>query len=235
MKFTTSLVGSIVTYPRNLNSAIKVSTMQFTLQQTWLLSSINTHIQIHQDLDKRWILLGLLSDTSPVLHNVLDKEVISFSLCRIGRVGLVQQILDANKNLFHCNCRSPSTIFVEDRQADSSRGVDIRVEETRGKFTLWWFARVVFGELDCKWVVTPIPVSPSFTRDSALPYHQINRTIRECLWLSNETMGVILPPGFSFLGETATSNSSRHLSLSLSLSLSVFLSPSFVDENNATG
>lgn len=71
MKFTTSLVGSIVTYPMNLNPAIKVSTMQFTLQQTWLLSSINTHNQIHQDLDKRWILPGLLSDTSPVLHNVL--------------------------------------------------------------------------------------------------------------------------------------------------------------------
>ena len=51
------------------------------------------------------------------------------------------------------------TIFIEDRQADSSRGVDIRVEEILGKFTLGWFARVVFTEVDCEWVVTPLPVS----------------------------------------------------------------------------
>lgn len=38
----------------------------------------------------------------------LDKQMITFSLGRISRIWLVQQVLDTHKNLLHCDSWSPS-------------------------------------------------------------------------------------------------------------------------------
>ena len=69
------------------------------------------------------------------------------------------------------------TIFVEDRQANSSRGVDIRVEEALRKFTLWWFARVVFTKVDCDRIETTFPVSLQPLYAISVQCHQITENI----------------------------------------------------------
>lgn len=50
------------------------------------------------------------------------------------------------------------TILIEDRQANSSRRVDIRVEETLREFALRGFAWVVFTKMESKWEVATFPV-----------------------------------------------------------------------------
>lgn len=72
-----------------------------------------------------------LLDLLVVGSAVLTEEVVGFSLSgRLG-VGLVQQRLNAEKNLLDGDGGLPAFLFVENGQADGARGVDIGVEEGR--------------------------------------------------------------------------------------------------------
>lgn len=51
------------------------------------------------------------------------------------------------------------TIFIEYRQANSSRWIHIRVKETLREFTLWRLARVIFTEMHCQWEISTLPIS----------------------------------------------------------------------------
>lgn len=69
------------------------------------------------------------SDTSLVFHLVLLKEVVSLGLCgRLG-IGVVEKVLDTERNLLHRDGRLPTLLLVENRQADGARWVYIRVEQ----------------------------------------------------------------------------------------------------------
>lgn len=65
---------------------------------------------------------------------VLLKQIESVGLCWGFRVRLIKQRLDAEQDLFDCNCRLPALLLIQDRQADCARGVDVRMEQWRDKF-----------------------------------------------------------------------------------------------------
>ena len=78
------------------------------------------------------------------LHNSLDlrlvgwpillEQVVSISLSRGIRVGIVEEILNAEENLFDGNSWLPTFFLVQDREANCTRGVDVRVKERGNEF-----------------------------------------------------------------------------------------------------
>jgi hypothetical protein len=126
----------------------------------------------------RWrVELGLLPDTSLIFIWVLNKELICFSLCWVCWIWSIKELLDAHQNLFHCYCRSPTRVFIEDGEAYCARGINIRVKKACWKFALGWFTRIIFTEMNGDWKIATFPISPSFPRQSALPNHQIQYPI----------------------------------------------------------
>lgn len=70
-----------------------------------------------------------------VFYFIPLEEVVRLGLRgRLG-VGIVEQILYAQKDLLDGNGRFPGLVFVEDRKADGAGGVDIRMEQRRNEFT----------------------------------------------------------------------------------------------------
>lgn len=74
-----------------------------------------------------------LLDLLVVGSAILAEEVVGFSLSgRLG-VGLVQQRLNAEKNLLDGDSGLPAFLFVENGEADGAGGVDVGMEERRNK------------------------------------------------------------------------------------------------------
>lgn len=74
-----------------------------------------------------------LLDLLVVGSAILAEEVVGFSLSgRLG-VGLVQQRLNAEKNLLDGDSGLPAFLFVENGKADGAGGVDVGMEERRNK------------------------------------------------------------------------------------------------------
>lgn len=83
---------------------------------------------------RRWILPNDPLDLILVRRAILLEEVVRISLgWRVG-VGVIKQILNAEKNLLYGDRRFPALLFVQDRQADRARWINIRVEERWDKF-----------------------------------------------------------------------------------------------------
>lgn len=81
---------------------------------------------------------GILADDTLdsflILHLVSLEQVVRLGLGgRLG-IGVVQKILDAQEDLLDSDSRLPSLVFVEDRQADGTGWVDIRMEQRRDEF-----------------------------------------------------------------------------------------------------
>lgn len=109
--------------------------------------------------NNRRILLGLLPHLSLVFSRILNEQLVALSLCWIIWVWCIQKILNAHQKLLHCNSWSPPTVLVENRQANCSRRIHVRMEKPLWKLAFWRFARVIFTKMHCQWVVATIPIS----------------------------------------------------------------------------
>ena len=74
-----------------------------------------------------------------VLRAILLEQVVCFGLCGRLRVGIVQQVLDAQQDLFDGDGGLPRLFLVQDAEADGAGRVDVRVEERRHEFA--WTSR----------------------------------------------------------------------------------------------
>jgi hypothetical protein len=74
-----------------------------------------------------------LLDLLVVSSAVLAEQVVGLGLSRRLGIGLVQQRLDSEKDLFDGDGGLPAFLFVEDGQANSSGRVDVGVEERRNE------------------------------------------------------------------------------------------------------
>lgn len=83
---------------------------------------------------RRRILANYAPDALFVLDLVFLEQIVGVGLGgRLG-VGVVEQVLDAQKNLLDRDGRLPGLFLVENRQADGARGVDVGMEQRRDKF-----------------------------------------------------------------------------------------------------
>lgn len=78
---------------------------------------------------RRLILAHDSLDPPFVLSLVLLEHVVCLSLGRRFRVGVVQQILDAQQNLLDSNGWLPCLLLVQDGQTYRARRIDVGVEE----------------------------------------------------------------------------------------------------------
>lgn len=65
---------------------------------------------------------------------ILLKEIVGFSLSWRFGIRIVQQILNAKKDLLDCDRWLPSLLFIQDGQANRSRRINIWVEQRRYEF-----------------------------------------------------------------------------------------------------
>jgi hypothetical protein len=82
-------------------------------------------------LSRRRVLADQATDALLVLGAVLFEQVVCLSLSWGFGIGIVEEILHAEQDLFDRNRWLPRFLLVEDRQANSSRGVDVGMEEWR--------------------------------------------------------------------------------------------------------
>jgi len=87
---------------------------------------------------RRRVLLDNLLDLALIRSLVLLKEVERVGLSGTVRVGLVEQRLYTEQDLFDINSGLPAFFFVEDGQTDGAGWVDVRVEERRDKLACNW-------------------------------------------------------------------------------------------------
>jgi hypothetical protein len=67
-------------------------------------------------------------DLGLVCGAIFLEEVVGISLgWRVG-VGVIEEVLNTEKNLLDGNRRLPTLFLVQNRQADGTRGVDVGVE-----------------------------------------------------------------------------------------------------------
>ena len=78
---------------------------------------------------RRRVLLDDLLDLALVRRLVLFEQVERVGLRWALWVRLVEKRLDAQQDLFDVDGGLPAFFFVEDREADGARGVDVWVEE----------------------------------------------------------------------------------------------------------
>lgn len=80
------------------------------------------------------MILDDLPDLALIRRPVLAEQVIRIGLRGRIRVDLIEQHLNAEQDLLDGDRRLPGFLFVQDRETDSARGVDVRVEERRDEF-----------------------------------------------------------------------------------------------------
>ena len=80
------------------------------------------------------VLDGLTSNTSSVLALVVDEELVCFGLSGTVWVGVIEQVLDSNQDLFDGDCWAPSFLLVQNRQANGTGRVHVGMEQRRDKF-----------------------------------------------------------------------------------------------------
>ena len=103
-----------------------------------------------------WVVLHHAPNLSLVSRSILLEEIVGVRLRGRVRVGVVQEILDAEEYLSDRDGRLPALFLVQDREAHRTGRVDVRVEEWWREFT-WlalsapsleadnWWRRQTFG------------------------------------------------------------------------------------------
>ena len=81
-----------------------------------------------------WVLFDHLAHTFLISGSIFLENVVCICLRRRFGIGVVQQVLNSNENLLQCDRRAPGFFFIQDREANGARGIDIRVEEGRSEF-----------------------------------------------------------------------------------------------------
>ena len=92
-----------------------------------------SRVDLGSVLLRRRVVLDNLLDLALIRSLVLLKEVERVSLSGTVRVGLVEQRLYTEQDLFDVNSGLPTFLFVEDRQTDGAGWIDVRVKERRDK------------------------------------------------------------------------------------------------------
>jgi hypothetical protein len=72
--------------------------------------------------------------------------------------------------MVHILMKDSSTHLGEDRETDSSRGIDIGVEKGRNELALGGLGRIVLGEDHAEFVHTALPVGIGHSRDACFPF-----------------------------------------------------------------
>lgn len=83
-------------------------------------------------------LLSLCPYSLLVVHPVLTVNCVSFCLCWILNVWLIQQLLDPQKDLFDGDGGPPVFVLLQDGQTHGAGWIDVRVEYWWLKFAFWW-------------------------------------------------------------------------------------------------
>jgi hypothetical protein len=88
------------------------------------------------------VVLDDTADFPLILGLVPLEEVVGVGLCGRIRVGVVEQVLDAQGDLLNGDGGLPRLVIVEDGQADGTGRVDIGMEQRRDELALWRLCRV---------------------------------------------------------------------------------------------
>lgn len=125
--------------------------------------------------------------------------MIGLRLGGIRRIGLIEQLLNAEQNLFDRNRGAPVFLLVQNRQTDGARGKDVRMEEGRIEATLGRHRGIVVLEEDLHVVQATLPQGACLARNGTVPLLQIECAILLSSGLGHESKGMVFAPVFALL------------------------------------
>ena len=152
---------------------------------------------------------GLSPDPLLVLGPVLAIAGVGLGLGRILDVGVVEQVLDAEKQLFDGDGRPPILLLVQEREADRTRRIYIGVEKRWRKLHFGRSRGVVVLEDHLAPVHAPVPRRGLLAGNPVLPKHEIHGAVRILGGPGNEPEGVVFAPILALLGQSGLRDS-RH-------------------------
>lgn len=124
------------------------------------------------------ILKHLGPDFLIVFRLVVGEEHVRLALRGGGRVGRVQKVLYAEKDLLDGDGGPPPVVFGEDAKAHGAGGVDVGMEETRGELALGGLAGVILRELHGQGVEPEVPQRVLLSRNLTHPLEKVHRPAR---------------------------------------------------------
>jgi hypothetical protein len=87
-----------------------------------------------EHLLRSWVVSYNPLDLVLICSPILLEEVVCVSLSwRVG-VGVIEKVLNSEEDLLDGDGRLPALLFIQDRQADGARGIDVGVEERWDEF-----------------------------------------------------------------------------------------------------
>lgn len=87
-----------------------------------------------EHLLRSWVFSYNPLDLVLICSPIPSEEVVCVSLSwRVG-VGVIEKVLNSEEDLLDGDGRLPALLFIQDRQADGARGIDVGVEERWDEF-----------------------------------------------------------------------------------------------------
>jgi len=142
---------------------------------------------------------GLSAHALLVVGSVLAVGGVSLCLSRVLDVGIVEEILDADQELFDGDGRPPILVLVQETQADGSGWINVGVEQRRAELDLGRGGWEVLFENHVAFVEAAFPRSPLLSGNGKLPLHQVQGAVGVLGWAGDESEGVIFTPLLSLL------------------------------------
>ena len=87
-----------------------------------------------KDKSWRWVIFDNVLDFLVICVTIFFEQIIGLCLGWRIWIWVIEQVLDPEKNLLDCDGRLPAFFLIQDRKANSSRRVDIWMEQRRHKF-----------------------------------------------------------------------------------------------------
>lgn len=135
-----------------------------------------------------------------VFGAVLAIAGVGLGLSRILDVGVIEQVLDAQKQLLDGDSRSPILLLVQQGQTHRAGGVHIGVEQGRHELDLGRRGREIVLEDHLSAIHAVLPRGAFLARDAVLPKHEIQRPIGVLGGTGDESEGVVLSPRLALFG-----------------------------------
>jgi len=96
-------------------------------------------------------------DLSFVRCPILLEQVVCIRLGWRFGIGIIEQVLNADEDLPDGDCWLPTFFFVQDRETDCARRVDIWMEKRGREFAFWWLRRVFIRKRECELEQATLP------------------------------------------------------------------------------
>jgi len=134
-----------------------------------------------------------------VLGSVLLEDLERISLGRRFGIRIVEKVLDSQKNLLNGDGWLPCLLLVQNTEANGAGRIHVGMKQRRVEFAFGRLGGIFLRENHVQLEEAALPDGFLLSRDSAVPVHEVQTSLRRLSRLREKTKGVVLSPLLAFL------------------------------------